>query len=110
MNLEMILNILGAWVVLSCAALRLNLLKAERRTVTFWSICEVLGLAGVMGGCAGVIGEWFMPTAEFHAETVVMDSVALFAFGISKASFCQVVARLQGWDGADRRKTPRGVS
>lgn len=103
MILEQILSIGGAVVVLVAAAMRLNILHAARLKVTFWSVSEVLGLAFLMAGCAGVVGEWFLPNNEFHSETIVIVSVALFAIGISRGQLCQVVVRLQGWDGTDRR-------
>lgn len=105
--IEMVIGIGAALVVFVTAVLRLNILKAERHTVTAWRVLEVLGLAGLMGGCMGSIGEWFLENAEFHSETIVMVSAAAFAIGVSRAQLCQVVARLQGWDGTDRRGASR---
>jgi hypothetical protein len=106
--IEQLLSIGGAIVVFLAVVLRLNVLKAERHTITFWRILEVLGLVGLLGGSVGVAGEWFLESAEFHAETIFMVGAAMFAIGISRGALCQVVARLQGWDGTDRRQAPRG--
>jgi hypothetical protein len=105
--IEQPLSILAAAVIFVTVCLRLNVLKATPRTVTPWTVLEVLGLATLLGGCAGSIGEWFLPNAEFHAETIVLAGAALFAIGISRGALCQVVARLHGWDGTDRRQAPR---
>jgi hypothetical protein len=107
--IETCLSIVAAAVVFLAAVLRLNMLKAARHSVTVWRVLEVLGLAGLMGGTMGVIGEWFLPQADFHAETIVITSLAVFCVGISRGphQLCQVVARLQGWDGQDRRAAPR---
>lgn len=105
--IEATLSVIAAAIVFLMAVLRLNILRLDRHTVTRWSIAEVLSLACLMGGCAGVIGEWFLENAEFHAETIVMASAAVFAVSISRGQLCQVVARLQGWDGGERRSTTR---
>jgi hypothetical protein len=105
--IEQTVAILACVVVFLAAVMRLNVLKASRHSMTWWRVLEVLGLAGLMGGCAGSIGEWFLPNAEFHAETIILVSVALVAIGISQGQLCQVVARLQGWDGTDRRTQAR---
>lgn len=103
--IEQILAIAAAATVFVTVCLRLNVLKATH--VTAWSVLEVVGLATLLGGCAGSVGEWFLPNAEFHAETIVLCGAALFAVGISRGALCQVVARLQGWDGGDRRASVR---
>lgn len=105
--IEQLLSIAGAFVVFLAVVLRLNVLKAERHTINFWRVLEVFGLVGLMGGCVGVAGEWFLENAEFHAETIFMVGAALFAIGISRGALCQLVARLQGWDGSERRFAPR---
>lgn len=101
--IEQFLSILAAGVVFTTAVLRLNLLKAGEHKVTFWRVAEVLGLAGLMGGCMGLIGEWFLENAEFHAETIVIVSAAMFSIGVARGQLCELVARLQLWDGCDRR-------
>lgn len=105
--IEQVLSILAAAVVFTTACLRLNVLKAERRTMNPWSLSEVFGLIALLCGCAGSVGEWFLPNAEFHAETIVLVGAALFALGVSRGALCQLVARLQGWDGAERRMAER---
>lgn len=102
--IEQLLSIGGAVIVFLSAVLRLNVLRAERHTLTPWRLLEVLGLVAVMGGCMGLIGEWFLENAEFHAETIFVVGAAMFAFGISRGALCQVV---QGWDGTERRSRPR---
>jgi hypothetical protein len=101
--IEQILSIVASAVIFVTVCLRLNILKADSHKVTPWSVLEVIGLATLLGGCAGSIGEWFLPNAEFHAETIVLAGAAVFAIGISRGALCQVMARLQGWDGRDRR-------
>lgn len=105
--IEQLLSIAAAAVVFVTVALRLNILKVERHTLNRWLVLEVLGLATLLGGCAGSIGEWFLPNAEFHAETIVLFGAAMFALGISRGALCQLVARLHGWDGSDRRASAR---
>jgi hypothetical protein len=68
-------------VIFATVCLRLNVLKAERHTLSFWIALEVMGLAALLAGCAGSIGEWFLPNAEFHAETIVLCGAAMFALG-----------------------------
>jgi hypothetical protein len=106
--MEQILSIAASAVIFAAVCLRLNVLKIERQRVTPWSVMEVVGLATLLGGCAGSMGEWFLPNAEFHAETIVLAGAALFAIAVSRGALCQVVARLQGWDGCERRAHPRG--
>lgn len=105
--IEQLLSIVAASIVFIAAVLRLNILKAERHTINAWRVAEVLGLAALMGGCAGMVGEWFLVNAEFHAETIVIVGCAMFAAGVSRGQLCQLVARLQGWDGGNRRSRGR---
>lgn len=90
--IEQLLSIVASSVVFVMVALRLNALHAKRAHINAWRIVEVLSLAGLMGGCMGVIGEWFLTNAEFHAETIVMTCAAAWA-----------MSRLEGWDGEERR-------
>ena len=105
--IEQLLSIIACAILFATVCLRLNAMSADRQSVTRWRVLEVVGLAMLLGGCAGSIGEWFLPNAEFHAETIVNCGAALFAIGISRGALCQVAARLQGWDGSDRRTAPR---
>lgn len=107
--IEQLVSIASAGVIFVAVCLRLNVLKAEQRTMNPWSLAEVLGLVGLLGGCAGSIGEWFLENAEFHSETIVLAGAAVFAVAISRGALCQVAARLHGWDGSDRRSAPRAV-
>jgi hypothetical protein len=59
--IEQTVAIVACVVVFLAAVMRLNVLKASRHSMTWWRVLEVLGLAGLMGGCAGSIGEWFLP-------------------------------------------------
>jgi hypothetical protein len=101
--IEQILSIAGAVVVFFSAVLRLNILRASRKTISAWRVLEVVGLAGLMGGAAGTIGEWFLENAEFHSETILLVSLAIVFAGISEGRLSEIVARLKGWDGIDRR-------
>jgi len=101
--IEMLLSIAASVVIFVAAVFRLNLLKCSRLTLSLAALLEVLGLAGLMGGCAGAIGEWFLPNADFHAETIIVASVAMICVGISRGRLCQIAARLYGWDGCERR-------
>lgn len=101
--IEQVVSIIAAVMVIAAAAMRLNLLQAKRGQFNAWLGVEALGLVVLMSGCAGVIGEWFLPLEEIHAETIVLTGMAAAAVGISRGRLCQVVARLQGWDGRERR-------
>lgn len=105
--IEQLLSIAAAIVVFFSAALRLNILRASRTTISMWRVLEVIGLAGLMGGAAGTIGEWFLENAEFHSETILLVSLALVFAGISDGKLCEIVARLKGWDGIERREGAR---
>lgn len=96
-------SIAAAAVVFFAAVLRLNMLHATRRTIDAWRVIEVIGLSGLMGGCAGSIGEWFLENAEFHAETIVMTSMAALAIAISRGELRELFSRLKIWDGSERR-------
>ena len=106
MNLEMAMSIVSCAVVFVAVLLRLNAMRAADVQPMWWGFVQVSGLALILTGCVGVVAEWFLPRAEFHAETVLVVGLALFAFAISRGQFHQVVAHLQGWDGQDRRRRP----
>lgn len=104
--IEQAINIVAAAVIFAAALLRLNILHAAK--ADFWRTVEVVGLTTLMAGCAGTVGEWFLPNEDFRAETVVLVGAAIFAVGVTHAKLCELVARLQGWDGrSDRRSAPR---
>lgn len=103
MNLEMICSIVGAWILGSAFALRLNALKASRHTLTRWQLLEVAGAGMALGGCAGVVGEWFLDSAEMHAETILVVGAAAWVVGFTRGHLCNLAARLKGWDGTERR-------
>lgn len=101
---EQLFSIFSAVIVFAAAAMRMNLLKLERGLrPPANQILEAIGLVVLMGGCAGIVGEWFLPNENFHAETLVLGGCAFFLVGMSGGRLCQVVARLQGWDGRERR-------
>lgn len=106
-SFEAFVSILCCGVIFSAAAMRLNLLHIASKPVTFWFALEVVGLITLMGGSVGAIGEWFMDNLDVHAETIVYLGAAIFAIGISRGQLCSLVARLQGWDGVDRRQLRR---
>jgi hypothetical protein len=103
---EMVLSIAASLVVLVGAIYRLNVIKYAHLRLSLdgmFNTLEALGLAAIAGGCAGEIGEWFLPRAEIHAETIVLTGLAIFVVGVSRGRVCQMVVRMQGWDGTDRR-------
>jgi hypothetical protein len=105
---EQILSILSAIVVFAAAAMRMNLFKLERgQRIPVRHLLEVAGLVILMGGCAGVIGEWFLPNENFYSDTLVLVGSAFFVLGVSGGRLCQVVTRLEGCDGRDRRSQAR---
>lgn len=104
MNLEMIASISSAAVLFAAIALRLNTLGAHTTGFSFWNGIEFFG--GVVGlmGCVGVIGHWFLDNPEqIPADTLAFSGLAVFAVGASRGRLCQTIARLQGWDGGERR-------
>jgi hypothetical protein len=107
MSLEMMCSIVGALILGAAFALRLNALKAARSTLSRWQMLEVTGAAMALGGCTGVIGEWFLPSADFHAETVLVVGASAWVVGFTRGHLCELASRLQGWDGVDRRNAGR---
>ena len=102
--IEQIVSCTSALVLIAAAAMRLNILKASRAHTTIWQVLEAAGLVVAMAGLAGIVGEWFVHSLdEMRSETIFVAGAAIFAVGISRGRLCQVVARLQGWDGKDRR-------
>lgn len=103
--MEQLVSIGAAIAVFIAAALRMNLLKLGRGCGPF-QVLEALGLILLMGGCAGTVGEWFLPMADFRAETLVITGCALALVGISRGSPCDAVPRIR-WDGIERRLARR---
>lgn len=101
--IEMFISVAAAVAVFVVVLMRLNTLHAAGAHITFWRAAEVIGLAILLAGCAGVIGEWFLENAEFHAETVVMVGAAIAGMGMSRGELCAFIAKVQSWDALDRR-------
>ena len=97
-----------SFVVLAiAAAMRLNILYSKHSTK--WHYTEAVGLVMVFAGCVTAIGEWFLPTgSDLHAETMWALGAAIWSVGVSRGlQLCQLAARLQGWDGTERRTVER---
>lgn len=104
MNLEMVPSIGGALIVGGAFAMRLNALKMSRDSLSPWQVVEVFGAVGALCGCAGSVGEWFMPGTGVHAETIILAGTAMWVMGFTRGRLCQLAARLQGWDGVTERR------
>jgi hypothetical protein len=103
--IEQLVNITAAAVVFALVVIRLNSLHAAMERINAWRAAEVIGLAILMAGCAGVIGEWFLPNADFYAETIVMVGISLAGIGMSRGDIRQFAVKLQNWDGSERRSS-----
>jgi hypothetical protein len=102
--MEAIIVCVSAAIVFVAVLLRMNNLYFKKAKPIFWSVIEVSGLVLLLAGCAGVVGERFLPHEHFHhAKSLFIFGVASSILGVSRGTLCQVVARLRGWDGSDRR-------
>jgi hypothetical protein len=98
----------GAGVIFVTVCLRLNILKADA-TRSRRGACSRSSASRAPGRLRRIDRRVVPAQRRVPRRDDRARGVALFAIGISRGALCQVVARLQGWDGtrSPRRTQPR---
>lgn len=101
--IEAIFSITSAFVLAVLVAVRLNLLYVKRTKLNMWHMLEGAGWVLALAGCAGVVGQWFLPPVQFYPETLALTGFAMGAFGGSKGHLIRYATMALEWHGQERR-------
>lgn len=102
MNAQTAFDILSTASLIVLAAM--CLVHINEHVTRASSHCERLGFALVIGGACGQALSYWWPKIElFPVDALLHLGLALVALAMVRGDVHNLVARLKGWDGVDRR-------